>query len=264
MPLPRTLFITALVVVPPGYYVYSTINRLEAKYPRLRPEAASTTALRTPAFPVTHHTPHVDIYGGKLPVRVLLEQHAPDGRKLSLEEAWAKLFFESPTLRLEGKLFGGFARGPGDCGERGFHPKQQLLHGAMEVIRAPSPPSSSAAASRFLRLPLAQPAPLLVQWTFPPQVVGFVHKAAVDWAYPWRFMTGGRHEFAVGEPDNDGLVEVRFASAHDYERVNQEGHKQKTIPEWTARLHRVYAMWLLDERIETLKKKAAEADARDD
>ncbi|KKY16495.1 hypothetical protein UCDDS831_g06994 [Diplodia seriata] len=265
MPATRTLILTTLAVAPPAYYIYTTINRLEAAYPRLRPEAQhSTAALRSPAFPVTDHTPHVDIYGAKVPAAALRGRHGLDGRALSPEEAWATLFLESPALRLEGKALGSFAHGAGDAGERGFHPRQRLLNGLFEVVRPPSP-SSSSATSRFLR-PIAalnQPQPLLVRWAFPPQAVGFFHKAAVDWGYPWRLMSGGRQEFAVGEPDGDGMVEVRYACAQDYERVADEGHKQKTIPEWWLRLHRVYAMWLLDERVEALKKRAAEEERRE-
>ncbi|EOD47279.1 hypothetical protein GTA08_BOTSDO10347 [Neofusicoccum parvum] len=257
MPLPRALIITSLITVPPAYYVYTTINQLEAKYPRLHSEAASTVALRTPSFPVTHHTPHVDVYGGTVPVKVLQEQHGPDGRKLSLEEAWAKVFMQSPILRLEGRLFGGFSSSPGDIGDHGFHAKQKLLNGGLEVVRPPTEPSAL-----FLRS-LSQPTPLLVKWTFPVQAVAFVRKAAIDWGYPWRFMSGGRHEFSVGQANRNGMVEVRFGTAHDYEYIKDEGNNQKTIPQWTARLHRAYAMWLLDERIEALKKAAADAEPQD-
>ena len=63
-------------------------------------------------------------------------------------------------------------------------------------------------------------------------------------------------EFSVGDVDSHGMVEVRFGSAHDYECVDSEGKDQKAIPEWTSRLHRAYAMWLLDERIQALKRRA--------
>ncbi|OJD32034.1 uncharacterized protein BKCO1_4200042 [Diplodia corticola] len=281
-----TVLLTTLAVAPPAYYAVHTAHRLEAKYPRLQPsdDSTSTPALRTPDFPITHHTPHVDIYGGKVPARALADYYASDddgrhGHPLSPHEAWARFFLESPALRLEGRLFGGFStRNHGDAGERGFHPGQKLLNGVLEVVRAPSPSSSSPSSSssllssRFLR-PIAAavalpttttPQPLLVRWTCPPAAVGFFHTAAVRWGYPWRLMSGGRHEFAVvsdGEPDAEGLVEVRFGCAHDYERVAEEGKdQQKTIPGWVARLHRVYAMWLLDERIEALKRWAAAAE----
>lgn len=265
MPLPRTLFITSLIAAPPAYYVYTTINRLEATYPPLAPSAASTPALRTPSYPVTHRTPHIDVYSAKIPAKALQLQHGPDGRKLSLEEAWAKAFLQSPILRLYGRVLGGFSSSsaPGDAGEHGFRARQKLLNGAFEVVRPPAEPSSS---SRFLR-PLggqssssSSPTPLLVRWSFSPQVVGAIHYAA-EWGYPWRFMSGGRHEWSVGQVDSHGMVEVRFGSAHDYEWVSDEGNEQKTIPEWTARLHRAYARWLLDERVAALRKAVAAAES---
>lgn len=255
MPFLRRLVITSVVVGGPTYYVYSTITRLEATYLRLQPEATSTSAFRaTPDSTYQplgkHHTPHIDIYGARVPAKVLHEQNDPStGRRLSPDEAWARLFLQSPVLQLEGKLFGGFSRGTGDVGEDGFHRGQKLLNGGFEVLRAPSQPPS-------IFRPLTHPEPLLVQWVFPPHLVAFCRKAAADWGYPFRFMSGGRHEFSVGGVDNHGMVEVRFGSAHDYEWVDSEGKSQKAIPEWTSRLHRAYAIWLLDERIQALKRRA--------
>lgn len=257
MPFFSRLLVTSAVVAAPTYYVYSTISRLEAKHLRLQPEAASTSAFRSPStgayeHPGRHYTPHIDVYGGKVPARALEDHRDPvNGRRLNPEEAWARFFFESPVLRLEGKLLGGFSKGPGDCGEQGFNTGQALLNGGLEVIRPPSHPSS------IWSLGLARPEPLLVQWVFPPHLVSFCRKVATDWGYPYRFMSGGRHEWSVGQVAHDGTVEVRFGSAHDYEWIDSEGKNQKTIPEWTGRLHRAYSMWLLDERIEALKKAAA-------
>lgn len=254
MPLLRRLVITSVVVGGPAYYVYATVTRLEATYPRLQPETASTSAFRTTSdntyqHPGRHHSPHVDIYGARVPARVLHEQHDPlSGRRLSPEEVWAGLFLQSPVLQLEGRLFGGFSKGPGDIGDDGFHKGQQLLNGGFEVLRAPSQPPS-------IFRPLTHPEPLLVQWVFPPHFVTFCRRAATDWGYPFRFMSGGRHEFSVGDADKNGMVEVRFGSAHDYEWIDSEGRNQKTIPEWVSRLHRAYAMWLLDERIRALKTR---------
>lgn len=254
MPFLRRLVVTSVVVGGPAYYVHSTIARLEARYPRLQPETSSTSAFRaTPdnayQHAGKHHTPHVDIYGAKVPAKALHNQNDPlTGRKLSPDEAWARLFLQSHVLQLEGKLFGGFSKGTGDAGENGFHKGQQLLNGGFEVLRAPSQPSS-------IFRPLAHPEPLLVQWVFPPQLVAFCDKAATDWGYPFRFMSGGRHEFSVGDEDHNGMIEVRFGSAHDYELVDSEGKNQKAIPQWTSRLHRAYAMWLLDERIQALERQ---------
>ncbi|ROW04634.1 hypothetical protein VPNG_07400 [Cytospora leucostoma] len=261
MPFIRRLLVTGAVVGAPAYYAHTAITTLEAKYPRLQPEASSTAALRAPPagqydYPGRHHTPHVDVFGARVPARLLQDRRDPaTGRRLGPEEAWARVFLESPALRLEGKLLGGGWKGPGDAGEEGFRAGQALLNGGLEVVRPPSPPPS------FLTLSLGRPEPLLVQWVFPPLVVSLCRRAAADWGYPFRYMSGGRHEWSVGDVDaRDGTVEVRFGSAHDYEWVFSEGKDQKTVPEWTARLHRAFARWLLDERVEALKK-AAEAGA---
>ncbi|KAG8165963.1 hypothetical protein KVR01_004515 [Diaporthe batatas] len=255
MALLRRLAITSAVVGGPACYVYAAVTRLEATYPRLQPETASTSALRTASantylHPGRHHTPHIDVYSARVPAAVLHEQHDPSsGRRLSPDEAWARLFLRSPVLQLEGKLFGGFSNGTGDVGDHGFHRGQRLLNGVFEVLRVPSEPPS-------VFRPLAHPEPLLVQWVFPPHLVAFCRTAAADWGYPFRFMSGGRHEFSVGDVDKTGMVEVRFGSAHDYEWADSEGKNQKTIPEWVSRLHRAYTMWLLDERVRALKMQA--------
>jgi hypothetical protein len=80
------------------------------------------------------------------------------------------------------------------------------------------------------------------------------------WGYPWRLMSGVRHEMSVSEPfqRNAGMfVEVRFASAHDYEVVDAEGEreKQKIIPAWVLRLHRGYARFILDSAVRELQRE---------
>lgn len=74
-------------------------------------------------------------------------------------------------LKLEGKLFGGFAHGPGDLGETGFREGQKLLNGIFEIIRAPGK------SPTVLPKSIPQSAPLLVQWIFPPQGVALYRKA---------------------------------------------------------------------------------------
>ncbi len=189
------------------------------------------------------HTPYVDIYSTRVPVAGL-RPHSSQGGPNSIEEAWARTFFESPTLRAEGQ-FVAFARSPGACGEHGFHKGEKLLNGLFEVRRAPAPGT-----------------PLLVNWKMTDEPVAFFTRIAA-WGYPWRLMSGGRHEFPVGEVDAEGMVEVGFSAAHDYEVVQEEGDAQKTIPQWTKRLHRAYAMWLLDERAEEVRRRAKEAGPKD-
>lgn len=245
----RPLLFTTFVATPPAIYVYSTIIRLEREYDRLDPLISSTTALRTPSSgPGSFHTPHIDVYGTKVPAKLLASRQTTDGRALSPEEAWALFFLQSPTLRLEGKLFGGFIQGPGDLGEGGFRVGQKLLNGMFEIVTAPAEPA------RVLPGSMSQSTPLLVRWEFPPQGVALYRKAAGDWGFPFRMMSGGRHEISLGNVDEEGMVEVRFASAHDYEWIPEEGMVQKVQPKWVGRLHRAFAMWLLDERARALKK----------
>ncbi|CAG8893843.1 unnamed protein product [Penicillium nalgiovense] len=65
---------------------------------------------------------------------------------------------------------------------------------------------------------------------------------------------------SVSEPfqrNGQGIfVEVRFASAHDYEVVDAEGEleKQKIIPAWVLRLHRGYARFILDSAVRELQE----------
>ncbi|TFK86000.1 hypothetical protein K466DRAFT_587610 [Polyporus arcularius HHB13444] len=239
----RVLLGAAVITLPPAALAYRTITRLEAKYPARRPETFSTEALRSPSNPATQHTPYVDIYSTRVPIAGL-RPHSAQGGPNSVEEAWARAFFESPTMRAEGQLVA-FSRSPGACGEHGFHTGEKLLNGLFEVRRAPAPGT-----------------PLLVSWKMADEPVAFFTRIAA-WGYPWRLMSGGRHEFPVGEVDAEGMVEVGFSAAHDYEVVQEEGDAQKTIPQWTKRLHRAYAMWLLDERAEEVRRRAKEAGPKD-
>ncbi|PIG86737.1 hypothetical protein AARAC_010875 [Aspergillus arachidicola] len=175
--------------------------------------------------------------------------------KQDLNIAWAQSLLNCSILRLEAKVIGLFRKGkfnPGDLGTTpaGFSPDpetgapRELLNGAMIVIRQP-----------------VGNEPLLVKWEIPDGPRRFFETIA-RWGYPWRLMTGGRHEMSVegpfdGEGDEESLgpfVEVRFASAHTYEIVPEEGGllQQKTIPKWVGRLHRGYARFLLDTAVKEL------------
>ena len=48
------------------------------------------------------------------------------------------------------------------------------------------------------------------------------------------------------------VVDVRFASAQDYEVVDDEEQKQKIVPAWVGRLHRGYARALVDWAVRDL------------
>ncbi|KAK8242987.1 hypothetical protein IWZ00DRAFT_349256 [Phyllosticta capitalensis] len=212
-------------------------QQLEQKYPPIMADDTnSTLALKTPFFwnhQYHFHTPHVDVFAAKVPARALRE--ASDGRDDgSLEYLWAKTFHSSPLLRVESRLFGWGS--PGDCGENGLPRGRALFNGLFIVVRSPEPGS-----------------PILMRWDMPAGVVAFFRSAA-RLGYPWRIMSGGRHECSVGDVDAEGMVEVRFSCAADYEWLPEEGADQKTIPRWGSRLHRIYARWLLDERVRELSK----------
>lgn len=249
----RRIFFPAAVITTPAIYAYGNILRLERDYPRLEPSISSSRALRTAPDPTRFHTPHIDVYGAKIPAKLLSEQGSLDGA-VSSQEAWARFFLQSPILKFEGRMVGGFTRGPGDLGEKGFHIGQKLLNGMGEVIVASARPATVP-----LNASTHQEAPILLQWEFPPPGVDLYRKAAKDWGFPYRVMSYGRHEFGLGEVDEEGMVEVRFATAHDYEWLPEEGDAQKLQPKWVGRLHRAFAMWLLDERVRALKKNAERA-----
>lgn len=241
----RAAQLSAVAILPPAYFAYHTITRLEAKYPPCPPESSSTLAFRTPSDPATQHTPYVDVYAARVPVHGLVDPIAKNAESPSpsIEEAWARTFLENKLLRATGRAMGPApSTKPVDGGEHGFHQDQKLLHDQFLVLRPAAPGS-----------------PLLMAWQLPDEPVAFFRKIA-RWGYPWRLMNGGRHEFSVGPVDAEGMVEVRHGSAHDYEWVEEEGEGQKTIPEWIKRCHRAYAMWLLDERAEEVRRRAREAD----
>lgn len=81
------------------------------------------------------------------------------------------------------------------------------------------------------------------------------------WGYPWRLMSGGRHEISVSQSfdmedakGREPFVEMRFASAHDYKTVSEEGilRSQRRVPAWVGRLHGGYARWVLDSVVQEL------------
>ncbi|KAB8221191.1 hypothetical protein BDV33DRAFT_170868 [Aspergillus novoparasiticus] len=254
----RLLFTLATPPLLVGYGAHVWLNSLEARYPPIAPDRSSTELLRTPANSTTQHVPHIDIYAARIRLRDLQARtNHPTEKptKQDLNIAWAQSLLNCSILRLEAKVIGLFSKGkfnPGDLGTTpaGFSPDpetgapRELLNGAMTVIRQP-----------------VGNEPLLVKWEIPDGPRRFFETIA-RWGYPWRLMTGGRHEMSVegpfdGEGDEEGLgpfVEVRFASAHTYEIVPEEGGllQQKTIPKWVGRLHRGYARFLLDTAVKEL------------
>ncbi|KAE8148093.1 hypothetical protein BDV25DRAFT_142099 [Aspergillus avenaceus] len=242
-----------LLATPPILAAYTAniwLNDLEERYPPIAPERSSTLALHTPSR-ASQHVPHVDIYATRIPLRALLArvrglEHGSDDVKFQptqrdLHVAWAQSVLGCRTIRAESKIVGLFRRGrlhPGDLGQDGFAPDpsgtaRQLMNGVMEVVAEPTVNQ-----------------PLVTSWVIPDGARVFFERLA-RWGYPWRLMSGGRHEMSVSEPfEGEGddvpfgpFVEVRFASAHAYEVVSDEGDllDQKVIPGWTGRLHRGFA-----------------------
>ncbi|OJJ44247.1 hypothetical protein ASPZODRAFT_135037 [Penicilliopsis zonata CBS 506.65] len=257
----RSRLLVALLLPPlaVGYGTHKGLSFLEAKYPPLDPETTSSVTLRTPTRRQSRRCAYVDVYGARIPLKLLLANDSTTVEhttSTSLQEVWARALLSSPIMRTQASVFGflgGKGYTPGDLGDSpaGFAPDERtgsprsLLHGAFTVEQAPGGENGNGGNG------------LLVSWTMPDDLREFFEKIA-RWGYPWRLMSGGRHEMSVSEPfflGGEAWVEVRFSSAHDYEIV--EGEKtQKIIPDWTGRLHRGYARLVLDDAVRNLEKKS--------
>ncbi|KAJ5999005.1 hypothetical protein N7451_006815 [Penicillium sp. IBT 35674x] len=248
--------ILAYIILPFGATVYGThigLNHLEKKYPNC-PLTTGSKLLQTPKNPQTQHCPYTDIYSARIPLQALVARCKPNSEpsdKIALEDAWAHSLLGSPILKTEASIFGLLSRGtcePGDLGNtvEGFKPDatgkpRKLMNGIMEVQRQIGVEDDSNG--------------LLISWKMADEPRLFFEGIA-RWGYPWRLMSGGRHEMSVPEPfevEGRRFVEVRFASAHDYEVVGAEGFAQKILPEWTNRLHRGFARLVLDFAVRELK-----------
>ncbi|KAJ5116314.1 hypothetical protein N7456_000662 [Penicillium angulare] len=238
-----------------GLTIYGThlgLNHLEKQYPN-QPLSTGSKALSTPDKS-TQHTPYTDIYAARIPVAALLRSphvsvppntNAQTKTEATLEEAWARTLLKSPILKTEASLFSllnNFKYTPGDL-EKPFKKGTTLVQGIMTIQREiDAEPDSNG---------------LLVSWKMADEPRTFFEKIA-SWGYPWRLMSGGRHEMSVSEVfevEGEDFVDVRFASAHDYEVVRSEGDldQQKILPEWTNRLHRGFARLILDFAVRELQ-----------
>ncbi|KAF9252582.1 hypothetical protein DTO027I6_3028 [Penicillium roqueforti] len=253
----RLLGYTTAVTGITGYSIHRGLSHLEEKYPAL-PPAAGSRALRTPEHPNTQRCAYTDIYAAQIPLQAL-EARIPSAKtssKTELEYAWARSVLGSKLLRAEGSILGlltSFRFTPCDTGSStgGFSPDETtgaprvLLNGLFQVQRLPAADADSNG--------------LLVSSELPDKPRVFFEMIA-RWGYPWRLMSRVKHEMSVSEPfwkNGQGMfVEVRFASAHDYEIVDVEGElgKQKIIPDWTLRLHRGYARLILDSAVRELQR----------
>ena len=258
----RRLLTLALPPVVIGYGIHYELNILESKFPAMSPESSTSLALRTPRNPKTQHCGDIDVYSARIPLRALIraKERSETGKPTTFQDEWARTLLNSPVLRTEASLVGLFTTRrftPGDTGntpdglsaETEPGAPRKLLNGVFTVQRPPSPePTFSNENS------------LLVSWKIPPAPREFFERIA-RWGYPWRLMSGGRHEISISRPEfeddkaQEPYVEVRFASAHDYETISEEGglERQKRIPGWTGRLHRGYARWVLDSAVRELR-----------
>ncbi|RAL12197.1 uncharacterized protein BO97DRAFT_390445 [Aspergillus homomorphus CBS 101889] len=276
------------LLTPPAlltYTVHRGLTHLEAKYPAVPPEQASSRALTTPENPATQRCAEIDIYQARVPVEGLLRAAAaaaaaatnnnpntsntnlsPTINTQTLQTAWAILFLTSPIIQTEAKLIGLLTTGkfhPGDVGlsPAGFQPPEPSPDN-------PAPTKRKLINGGFIveRQPTESPYGLLASWKIPNEPREFFERIA-QWGYPWRLMSGGRHEWSVSEPylvdesegaadgtkEREWVVDVRFASAHDYEVVEAEGERQKVIPGWGGRLHRGFAMLLVEDTVRRVK-----------
>jgi hypothetical protein len=214
MPLPRgPLIISAATAVAIGLYVEHRIRDLERRYP-ITPIPPSNLALLSPPPGHTAHDAFL-ITARSSPVTL---------------DTWTRTFLSTPTLVLESRFFGSE---PPDVGSNGFHSGQQLLNGIFNVVRVPSDDEG-----------------LLVDWELPDSTVRFFEKLA-RWKYPWRLMTGGRHEWMVKYTEKMEITEVGWGSVHFY----REFGDGRTIPEWTKRLHRAYARYLVDAAVMKMERE---------
>jgi hypothetical protein len=240
----RLLYIAAPIGAT-SYGIHRGLAHLEDKYPNLPASSNASKALLQPSNPQNQRCAYSDIFVARMPLSALEARVQSPGKRdhIALEEAWARAVLGSRILRAEGSLIGLLTKrkfSPGDIGEHGFGPRengetQKLLNGVLYTQRTPGADADSQG--------------LLIAWYMADEPRVFFEKIA-RWGYPWRLMSGGRHEMGVSEPyDVPGqgwVVDVRFSAAHDYEIVEEEGVKQKIIPRWVMRLHAGYARLILD------------------
>ncbi|KAJ5118961.1 hypothetical protein N7526_010598 [Penicillium atrosanguineum] len=202
----------------------------------------------------TQRAAYTDIFAAKIPLQKL-SSLAQSPSQTDLEIAWARAVLHCQILRLEGSLVGlltkhTFASGDSGNTEFGFGPKngspRDLLNGVLSVQREPGADRDANG--------------LLISWRIPDEQRLFFEKIA-RWGYPWRLMSGGRHEMSVSEPfeapEQGSSVEVRFAASHDYEVVTEEV-VQKVVPAWTLRLHKGYARFILDRAVKEVMEASDE------
>ncbi|KAL1968121.1 hypothetical protein VTN77DRAFT_2252 [Rasamsonia byssochlamydoides] len=285
----QRLLTAAFILIPVssvGYYsVQRWLSSLEARYPPVDTTTTTTTVLRTPCNPATQRCAYIDTYAARVPLRILLQrqqqyqqargrrEEEANNDKENLHITWAKAFFGSRIMRAETPFIG--LPSASDEIDRSIKfvsaSDEVYQHGSLafvtdqQISLVTTSINTKKKDKHERQYPAEwQPAEgVLFCWHMPTRPRKFFESLA-RWGYPWRLMSGGRHELRVSRPfipDNnqdelepEPMVEVRFATAHDYEVVPAEGplEKQKIIPAWTLRLHRAYARLLLDRAVREL------------
>ncbi|PYI02339.1 hypothetical protein BO78DRAFT_400630 [Aspergillus sclerotiicarbonarius CBS 121057] len=273
------------------YTTHRFLSTLEAKYPPADPTTTTSLALRTPSNPTTQHCPEIDVYEARaVPVKALLKRYRhllnttsssssssssnhPTNEKEKTEtltQAWILTFLNSRPLLHEASIFGLFLNKtyePGDTLVSTFSDptsttttsspeplKGKTILNGMFTIESFTPSSSTSPPPnpQSQSQPQHHPTPgLLLSWRIPPSPIQLFEKIS-KWGYPFRLMSGGRHEISISDVythAGEEVVDVRFASAHDYEFWGVEGGEakdQKMVPRWVGRVHRGYARFLVD------------------
>ena len=230
----------------------------QKKFPA-QPLSTASKALQTPLKLHGQHAPYTDIFAARIPLKALVArvrgfEDQKDGDALpsrkQLEEAWARSILNSKVLRREACVFGLFTRGKWEPGDLGDGPEgfalgdgghRELMNGIMSVQREPGADEDSNG--------------LLMSWKMPDAPRVFFETIA-GWGYPWRLMSGGRHEMSISDPfeiegQEGRFIDVRFGSTHDYEIVHEEGDlsQQKILPKWVSWCHRAYSRWILGSAV---------------
>ncbi|KAG9782031.1 hypothetical protein ABEF93_005583 [Exophiala dermatitidis] len=271
----RVLGGLALTTLGIGYGTHLYLNSLERRYPALPPETTTSKILRAPDDPKTQRCAYVDVFAARVPLRKLLQSDNSNGFESTsssnsthqdLALVWAQRFLDSRIMRMERDYFGLPRLDPANSEELRDAKEGDWRLGEVRVVRRSSEANADAEGSLLLQRPSKTSTStstsssnnrvkaVLFCWSMPDDPRLFFEKLAA-WGYPWRLMSGGRHELNVELLDGNGeepMVEVRFAAAHDYQIVPSEGDRQKIIPGWVMRLHKGFGRFVLDQVVKEL------------
>ncbi|GJE86986.1 hypothetical protein PsYK624_030690 [Phanerochaete sordida] len=237
----RTLVIGTALAALPALYIRSRILSLEREYPPLPLESTSTPELRTPRAPGLRTDPG-DVYATRVPLSALRRLTRVGAGEASLEDAWARAFFQSRTIGLEATLLGIGSKG--NRGEHGFRRGESVMANAMLILREPAPGT-----------------PMLIEWATPSSLMQLSETFAA-WGWPYKLMNGGRQEWSIGPVtrlpgDDEDMVEIRYGTAQDFRVVEGEKEPGKSVSPWMLRGHRAYARYLLDATAKEISGKDA-------